>query len=67
MDWVNMVQTVAFPIVACIAMGAYIYKVLEKMRDSVDKCTKAVLLLASKVDNMEKSDVRGIEQEDKAS
>lgn len=65
MDWINAVQTVAFPILACVAMAYYIYNVLEKMRTSVDACTKALILLAQRLGGSDI--VRGIESKDSTS
>lgn len=33
MDWIQMIQQVAFPIVACTAMAWFVYDQTEKHRD----------------------------------
>lgn len=44
-DIVTVVSTVGFPIAACIALGWYVSKQLEKFRATVESNTKAVLEL----------------------
>ena len=44
-DLVTVISTVGFPIAACIALGWYVSKQLEKFRDTVDNNTRALIEL----------------------
>lgn len=41
-DIATFIGTLGFPIFACGAMGWYIYKINEKMRETIDKNTEAI-------------------------
>lgn len=48
MDWnslATLLQTFAFPVLACIGMGWYIITIHEKIRQTVEKNTEAIIKL----------------------
>lgn len=41
----TLISTIGFPIAACIALGWYVSKQLEKFRDTVENNTRAIIEL----------------------
>ena len=46
-DIISLISSVGFPIVACLGMGWYIVKKMDKMSEVVDNNTKALLMIAN--------------------
>ena len=44
-DLAQVISTVGFPIAACIALGWYVSRQLEKFRETVDNNTRALIEL----------------------
>lgn len=49
---VTVISTVGFPIVACMAMGWFCVKVLDKMDETVDKMTVQISLNTKAVESL---------------
>lgn len=41
----TLISTIGFPIAACVALGWYVSKQLEKFRDTVENNTRAIIEL----------------------
>ena len=48
-DIISLVSSLGFPICACIALGYYIVKKMDKLTECIDNNTKAIMLLAHQV------------------
>lgn len=46
-DVVQLISSLGFPIVACLALGWYIVKEMDKMREVIDNNTKALIMIAN--------------------
>lgn len=60
MDWITAIQQMAFPIVACCAMGWYVVrqddkheKEMETMRTAIENNTIALTKLVERMDDNE--------------
>lgn len=53
-DIISMISSVGFPIVACIFLGYYIMKRVDKMGEVVDNNTKAIMLLVNELNRGDK-------------
>lgn len=51
-DVTNLISTMGFPIVACLFLGYYVYKVQEKMRDAIEKNTDSTDKLCTLIEAM---------------
>lgn len=56
-DIVQLISSLGFPIVACLCLGWYIVKKMDKMSEVIDNNTKALIMIANDLkDQKEKKD-----------
>lgn len=48
-DIIQAISSVGFPICACLLMGHFIWKKMEKLEDIVDNNTKAMIALVTEL------------------
>lgn len=54
-DIVQIISSLGFPVVACLLMGAFIWKKMEKLEDIVNNNTKAMIALVSELKREDKN------------
>ena len=45
-DIIQIISSLGFPIVACLGLGWYIVKKMDKMSDVIDNNTKALIMIS---------------------
>lgn len=48
MDVIQLINSVGFPIAACVYMAYYQNKTIDKLRETIDNNTKAMIKLAER-------------------
>lgn len=55
-DIVQLISSLGFPIVACLALGWYIVKKMDKMSEVIENNTKALIMIAQDIKQEKEKD-----------
>jgi len=53
-DIIQIISSLGFPIVACLGLGWYIVKKMDKMSDVIDNNTKALIMISQDLKDQRK-------------
>lgn len=56
-DIVQLISSLGFPIVACLALGWYIVKKMDKMSEVIENNTKALIMIAQDIKPERKDEI----------
>lgn len=67
MDWISVFSNVGFPVAVAVAMFWYTQNVTDKLRETLERNTQALLVLSERLDHEQKNEAVRLTKADEKS